>query len=91
MLVAGIVILGFTLIMGIYIMTSYRRFSFLSSYEISEYKRISNKQKEKRSKDEQEYFLDRQEAYIGLIIVKISFLLSILCLVIGFLQTYILN
>ncbi|PSM52674.1 putative membrane protein [Campylobacter blaseri] len=75
-----------------YIFFSYNKknfFGIMAKDDFTEYRRISKIKREKRSEQEQEFYLENQEQYVGLMITKWVFYIGIVFVFIGIIIKYI--
>ena len=57
-------------------MNRYRKFSILSDNEKEKYKMISQKSKQERSEDEEDFYLQTQESFFSLLTAKYSLIFA---------------
>lgn len=67
------------------------KFDFISDDAIERYRAISNKPKEERNEEEQDFYLQNQESYFSLQVASISFKLALVLIPLGFFTTYFLK
>lgn len=62
-------------------MNRYRKFSILSRNEKERYKMISQKPKQERSEEDEDFYLQTQESFFSLLAAKYSFIFAVLLLI----------
>ncbi|EIF50498.1 hypothetical protein [Sulfurovum sp. AR] len=62
-------------------MNRYKKFSILSRNEKERYKIISQKPKQERSEEEENFYLQTQESFFSLFAAKYSFIFAVLLLI----------
>ena len=62
-------------------MNRYRKFSILSRNEKERYKIISQKPKQERSEEDEDFYLQTQESFFSLLTAKYSFIFAVLLLI----------
>lgn len=84
----GFILLILSIGMGLNSLIRKGKLGFMSSSDQEQYRLVSKKTKEERTKEEDDFYLQNQEAYFSLKVASISFKLALLFILIALIIEY---